>query len=268
MMIIRQRIFAKLVIKLVFLNVFALFLSGNVSVYGQHSPDFEIGEIIYQNPLSSPEDVEEWVGECAKEGHPIITSSPENEDMLRLYSERHFLLWCPENFPDSIAVSWDFLPVERVDERGLAMFWMAATGKDGKDIFDPSLAERQGHYRQYRAGDINALHISYFRRNEYNEEVNFQMVALRKSTVNDEGPRMAQGADPIPDTPYANKPYRIEVIKFGPYLRFSIDSLKILEWTDDGKDAPILEGGKIGFRQMRGLIADYANLEVRRLEAK
>ena len=265
---LKQRLFTRFVTKLVLLSMFALFLSGTISAYGQHAPDFEVGEIIYQNPLSSPENVEDWVSECAKEGHPIITSSPENEDMLRLYSEKHFLLWCPEDFPDRIVVSWDFLPVERVDERGLAMFWMAATGKDGKDIFDPSLAKREGHYKQYRVGDINALHISYFRRNQFNNEVNFQKVALRKSTVNDEGPRMAEGPDPIPAVPYANKPYRIEVIKFGPYVRFSINDLTILEWTDDGKDAPILKGGKIGFRQMRGLIADYANFEVRRLEDK
>lgn len=265
---LRQRLFSKLVIKLVFLSMFALFLAGSTSAYGQHNPDFEIGEIIYQNPLSSPEDVDDWVKECAKEGHPIITSSPENEDMLRLYSERHFLLWCPEDFPDKIAVSWDFLPIERVDERGLAMFWIAATGEDGKDLFDPSLAEREGHYIQYRMGDINALHVSYFRRNKYNKEVNFQIAALRKSAVDAGSPLMAKGADPIPDTHYANEPYRMEVIKFGPYFRLSINDLTILEWTDDGKDAPIMKGGKIGFRQMRGLIADYANLEVRRLEGR
>ncbi|HYX08235.1 MAG TPA: DUF1961 family protein, partial [Bacteroidales bacterium] len=173
-MIFRQRFFFKLEIIRVFLSISALFLLGGISVYGQHKPDFKTGEIIYQNPLSSPGDIEDWVRECAKEGQPIITSSPEHENMLRMYSEEHFLLWCPEDFPDKIAVSWDFLPVERVDERGLAMFWIAATGEDGKDLFDPSLAKREGQYMQYRAGDINALHVSYFRRNKYNNEVNFQ----------------------------------------------------------------------------------------------
>jgi len=254
-------------------SVIAVCLLSGTNVQAEDSPEFEIGETIYENPMSSPEDVKDWVVESSKEGNPVITSSPENEDMLRLQSQVHFLFWCPEEFPDNIAVSWDFLPIERVDDLGLAMFWIAATGKGGKDLFDPSLDERQGHYMQYRAGDINALHVSYFRRNLYNQEARFHLVSLRKSTVQDRGPTVAQGADPMADGRYAEKPYRIRVIKHGPYFQMSIKDrhgqyngfLKVLEWKDNGQNAPILKGGKIGFRQMRGLIADYANLKVKKV---
>jgi len=230
-------------------------------------PEFKIGETIYENPLASPEDVQDWVAECDYEGRPIITSSPKNEGMLRLYSDHHhFLLWCPKDFPDNIAVSWDFQPIAKVDERGLAMFWFAATGKDGKDLFDPDLQERDGDYNDYRKGDINALHAAYFRRNR--GESPFQVISMRKSMVDNNGPRVIMAPDPLPAPRYADNPYRIQVVKHGPYVRFSINGLKIFEWKDTGEHGAVLEGGKIGFRQMRGLIADYANLKVHRVKIK
>ena len=270
----RQRFFNYPAAMVVFVSISALFLSGGPSAFAQDSPEFEIGETIYENPLNSPEDVEDWVAECAQEGRPIRISSPENEDMLRLYSEKeHFLFWCPEDFPDNIAVSWDFLPIERVDERGLAMFWMAATGENGKDLFHPSLDEREGHYKQYTDGDINAMHFSYYRRNTYNQEARFHKCVLRKAIANKGSPRVARAGDPMADTTNAEKPYRIQVIKYGPYFRISIKDrhgahkgfMKVLEWKDDGEKGSIFEGGKIGFRQMRGLIADYSNLKVQRV---
>lgn len=39
--------------------------------------------------------------------------------------------------------------------------------------------------------------------------------------------------------------------------------LALCDWTDDGStDGPVLGGGRIGFRQMTPMIAEYANLRV------
>ncbi len=38
-----------------------------------------------------------------------------------------------------------------------------------KTLFDPSLAPRAGEYNQYHHGDINAYHLSYFRRKQPDE---------------------------------------------------------------------------------------------------
>ncbi len=222
--------------------------------------EYEIGEILYENPLSGPEDIAAWVTESSREGHPAVTFP---HGRMRLESDVHFLLWCPEEFPDNIAVSWDFQP--RSDD-GLAMFWIAARGREGEDLFDPSLAERTGAYPQYNSGDIDALHIAYFRRNFHGEpleERSFQTVHLRKSYGFH---FVAAAGDPIPSVRDVVGPYRIQVIKYGPHFRFSINDLVVLEWYDDGEETgPVLEGGKIGFRQMAGLIADYANLRVNRV---
>ncbi len=245
------------------LGVMAGFFVQGGSAAGQDKPRFVLGDTLYENRFSGPEDVADWVVESRKEGHPVITS---HEGRMRLESDVHFLLWCPEEFPDKIAVSWEFQP--KVD-RGLAMFWIAATGANGKDLFDPSLAPRDGSYPQYRSGDINALHVAYFRRNHPREggfhEINFQTVSLRKSTVLDTGPRVAESGDPIPAAQYAIRPYRMQVIKYGPHFRLTINDLVVIDWKDGAEEALVLEGGKIGFRQMAGLIAEYANLRVNRV---
>ena len=222
--------------------------------------EFEVGKTLYENPLSGPEDIEGWILESSEEGHPAITFP---HGRMRMESDVHFLLWHPDDFPDRIAVSWDFQP--RIDT-GLAMFWIAATGEDGKDLFDPSLAPREGHYHEYRRGDINALHVAYFRRNPH--EIGFQICSLRKTTVHDDGPIMQRRPDPLPSARDATRPYRMQAIKYGPYFRLTIDDMVVIDWKDDGAPDSVLAGGKIGFRQMAGLIADYGNLTVQEVVIK
>lgn len=221
-------------------------------------PEFELGEIIYENAFSSPADIADWVIESSIEGSPAITFP---HGRMRMESECHFLLWCPQDFPDNIAVSWDFRPRTNY---GLAMFWIAVKGRNGEDLFDPSLAPRDGGYKQYHNGDINALHASYYRRNHGNREIHFRTCNLRKSY----GFHMAcQGGDPLPDAHYADEPYRIQVLKAGPHFRFLINDLIVYHWVDDGESyGAVLEDGKIGFRQMKGLIADYSNLQVQKVK--
>jgi hypothetical protein len=78
---------------------------------------------------------------------------------------------------------------------------------------------------------------------------------------------VAQGADPLPSVADAQPPYRIQLVKCGSEIAFSIRDLPILTWRDDGKTyGPPLGGGKIGFRQMAPLIAEYANLRVHAVE--
>lgn len=81
---------------------------------------------------------------------------------------------------------------------------------------------------------------------------------------------MAAGADPIPSVKDAVGCYRLTVIKSGPDVEFRIrgpashhPELTVLQWRDDGRSfGPVLGGGRIGFRQMAPLIAEYARLRV------
>jgi hypothetical protein len=48
-----------------------------------------------------------------------------------------------------------------------------------------------------------------------------------------------------------------------------INHLLVYHWVDDGKSyGPVLGGGKIAFRQMAPLVAEYANLEVTEVQQR
>lgn len=83
---------------------------------------------------------------------------------------------------------------------------------------------------------------------------------------NDHGSHLvAQGGDPIPSQVY-DPPYRMPVLVRGGRVQFEIDGLVVYTWHDDGYiGGPPLADGRIGLRQMALLIAEYGNLEVRRL---
>jgi len=217
---------------------------------------FELGEVLYANPLSSPADIAEF----RVEGDAALTFP---RGCLRMENSRppekgrhaNFIFWCTRDFPADIALSWNFRPIT---DAGLAMVWVGARGQNGEDLFDPSLAPRDGNYPQYHHGDINALHVSYHRNPVAGR---FQVCNVRKSY----GFHMvAQGADPIPGRGEAPEPFRMRLIKCGPRVVFFINDLQILHWVDDGETyGPVIGGGKIGFRQMAYLIAEYSDLEVR-----
>lgn len=217
-------------------------------------------ELYYKNKLSSPADTAGFV----MEGEGAV-SFPRGRMRLEsllgpeLHQKANIVYWCDRPFPDHVEISWDFYPVY---EPGLCIMFFSAMGQNGEGIFSPALARRNGDYEQYHSGDINALHVSYFRRNL--GAVSFHVCNLRKS----KGFNMvAQGADPLPPVSAAKPPYRICIVKSGADVEFNINDLNIFHWIDDGKSyGDVLGGGFIGFRQMSPMIAEYANLTVYRIE--
>lgn len=220
-------------------------------------------DTIYENPLARHEDVSDWI----MEGDGIVSFPKGKMRQESLHPREagqagNIVHWCPETFPDNISISWDFQPLF---EPGLAILFFSALGRNGEDIHADNLAVRNGPYDLYHHGDINALHVSYFRRNAIENE--YQTCNLRKSF----GFHLAaQGADPIPTVGFIQKPYRIRLIKSGGHVSFHMgygdEFITSFSWEDDGKKyGPILGGGKIGFRQMTPLIAEYSDLIVRRV---
>ncbi|MEJ1112741.1 DUF1961 family protein [Paenarthrobacter sp. CCNWLY172] len=230
--------------------------------------------MIHSNPLRGPADVADWVAEgpvqfgthevAHDDGGPgscgdgtsalVLSGSLDAEE----YGDNaHWTLWCPEKLPDHVRISWEFLPLE---EPGLAMVFFAAAGHRGEDLFSPALAPRTGFYPQYHSGDMDALHVSYFRHKHASERA-FRTCNLRKSAGFE---LVAQGADPLPPAGDADGFYRMEVIKDGPRVAFSINQLLLFEWTDP-TGAP-LRGGYFGIRQMAPLRAAYRNLSITQLQ--
>jgi len=218
-------------------------------------------EKMYENPLASREHTAGFVLEGeASIVFPHGAMRLANSLDASIGQEANFVYWCPEIFPDDIEIEWDFTPLR---EPGLSMLFFAARGKEGADLFDPRLAKREGLYKHYHSGDIDALHMSYFRRKAVKERA-FNVCHLRKSRGFH---LVAQGADPIPTVADAIGPYRIRVVKSGPDVQFAVNGLILCEWKDDGLACgAVLGEGRIGFRQMAPLIADYANLTVHRIQ--
>ena len=212
--------------------------------------------LLYRNPLSGPGDIADWVTEG-----PVAAATADGA--LELASAGgdgdHWTLWCPEELPDGIRISWEFSP--RTDP-GLAMLFFGARAVAGGGIFDPGVAARTGAYPEYHSGDIRTLHVSYFRR-RWPDERAFHTCNLRKSPGFH---LVAQGADPLPPSEdAAGRFYRVVVEKDGARVSFAIDDLPLFTWRDDGTTGPGVGGGRLGFRQMAPLTARYRDLEVHSL---
>ncbi|MGF6833530.1 hypothetical protein QF015_001699 [Paenarthrobacter sp. TE4293] len=231
--------------------------------------------MILSNPLRGPADVAGWVAEGPVQfgTHPLETHDDGGPafggngtsalvlsgslDAEEHGDHAHWTLWYPEEIPDRVRITWEFLPLE---EPGLAMVFFSARGQGDEDLFSPSLAPRTGYYPQYHSGDIDALHISYFR-HKYASERAFRTCNLRKSAGFE---LVAQGADPLPPTEDADGFYRMEVVKDGPKVTFSINELPLFAWTDPAPEP--LRGGYFGIRQMAPLRAAYRNLSISSLQ--
>lgn len=211
----------------------------------------------YRNGLGGPDDLGDWVAEgpVRIEQGPSGVVLSSSADEAAVGDRAHWTLWCPLAFGSDIRVEWEFRPVR---EPGLAMLFFAATGKAG-GLFSPAQAARDGFYPHYHSGDINALHVSYFRHKWPNERA-FRTCNLRKSAGFH---LVAQGADPLPPAEDAAGFYRLAIEKRGPSVAFSINELPLFTWNDDGRiGGEPLGAGHVGLRQMAPLVAEYRNFSV------
>ena len=215
------------------------------------------GEVLYENRLACEADMEDFLVEGkANLSFPEGKLKLENAEDASKGQKANYVLWCRKDFPSDVLIEIEFLPVR---EPGLGMIFFAAKGRNGEDLFDEKLTPRTGEYVQYHHGDINAFHLSFFRRKEPDER-GFHTCNLRKSYG---FYLVAQGADPIPDVEDAHEPYKLSLLKKGNEVKFSVNDLEVLHFVDDGKTyGNLLTGGKIGLRQLAPMIGEYANLKV------
>lgn len=213
--------------------------------------------LLYQNPLSCEEDLKGFILEGNANMEFLNGKLRLSNAMSAEFGQKaNYVLWCPVDFPDNIMIQWKFKAIE---EPGLAILFFAAKGMQGEDLFDGSLKKRTGEYPQYHHGDINAFHVSYFRRKEGDERA-FHTCNLRKSYGFH---LVAQGADPIPDAKDAKESYDMVIKKKENEVTFWIDDLLIFRFIDDNKTfGPLLGGGKIGFRQLAPMVGEYWDLKV------
>ncbi|MCR4578505.1 MAG: YesU family protein [Clostridiales bacterium] len=218
---------------------------------------FDPAQLIYSNPLACENDIASFILEGqAKTSFPNGCLRLENAQSAVLGQKANYVLWCDRVFPADFALMIRFRPVR---EPGLAMLFFSASGRNGQSLFDPGLSPRTGEYPQYHHGDINAFHLSFFRRKEPDERA-FHTCNLRKSYGFH---LVAQGADPIPGAADAADFYSLTLIKQGSRIGFSVNDLEVLRFEDDGSEyGPLLGGGCIGLRQLAPMAGEYKDLMV------
>lgn len=223
---------------------------------------YEIGETVYENALADAGDVADFRLEGdAKVTFPEARMRLENVVDPSEGDLANFVFWGDAELPDNVCIRWDFYPIR---EPGLAILFFSARGHGGKDVLDPSLKERHGAYPEYHSSDLNAFHVAYFRRKHPPERA-FHTCNLRKSSGFH---LVAQAADPLPDVADGFPPYRLTLLKSGAEVCFAMNALPLFQWRDDGSRGDVLGGGRFAFRQMAPLVAEYANLEVRRVQPR
>jgi hypothetical protein len=219
-------------------------------VAGPECKGQEKGDLLYENALADANDIKDWVMEG-----PGVTEF--RDGWMHMYApgeEGHHVFWCPEDFPGSLVAEWELQNME--PDAGLCIIFFSANGVDGKSIFDPSLPERNGVFRQYTKGALNCYHISYYANGK--DKPGREISHLRKN----KGFHLVhQGAPGIPVQSTAI--HRVRLIKENARIRMYIDDRKIIDWTDDGEEyGPVLQGGKMGFRQMQWTHFRYRNFKV------
>lgn len=216
---------------------------------------FKKGLLIYENPMSSRQDVSDWV----MEGAGVIEFRDNWMEMYSPKEKSHHVFLCPKDFPGSFIAEWDAQNLKT--EAGLCIIFFSAKGNNGQDIFDPSFPKRDGTFTQYtKSKFFNCYHISYYANGRDNP--GREISHLRKNS----GFWLVQEKEPgIPVKSTAV--HHLKLVKDGARIVMYIDDRKIIDWLDDGKKyGPVLQDGKIAFRQMEWTHFRYRNLKVWKLD--
>lgn len=211
---------------------------------------FEKGGLIYANALANTADTTGWV----MEGPGEVTF---DNGWMQMYSPKqkgHHVFWCPVNFPANFVAEWEVQNLNT--DAGLCIVFFAALGLNGEDVLSSKLPKRTGRFKQYTNGAVNNYHISYYA-NSKNEKGR-ETANLRK---NKGFYKVQQGQPGIPLQSTAV--HKIKLVKHDGHILLYIDEREVTNWQDDGKQfGKVLQGGKIGFRQMKWTRFAYRNFKV------
>jgi hypothetical protein len=236
-------------LKILILTVLILLIFGT-TVQSQPG-NFKKGALIYENSMSEKSAVADW----RMEGPGTIEFHDEWMEMYAPDEKFHHVFWCPKDFPGSFVAEWEAQNLKT--EAGLCIIFFSAKGVNGEDIFNPAFPERDGTFNQYtKSKYFNCYHISYYANGR--DDPGREISHLRKNS----GFYLVQEKEPgIPVKSTAV--HHLRLVKDGVRIVMYVDDRKIIDWTDvGGKSGPVLQDGKMGFRQMKWTHFRYRNFKV------
>ena len=220
------------------------------------------GVRIYASKMAHPSDMEDWVmegpGEIAfvdnvMQMRSMIPEPPQG-------TNGHFNVWCPVEFPEKFIAEWEYKPVS---EHGISLIFFAAKGKNGEDIFDPLLPERDGHFQKYINDAIRNYWIVFYSNHTRMRTSNIATTYICKS-----GKSSLCAMGRIGIMPGDDGFHHLRLIKDGPHIQLQVDGKVVLDFIDPGTDrwGSILGSGKFSFRQMAFTVGAYRNFSVWKID--
>lgn len=226
--------------------IWLVFLLSSQVVFAQQDK----GALLYGNSLSNADSLSNWVMEG-----PGITSTENG--WMRMFSPEqagHHVYWCPQQFPADFVAEWELK--NNNPKAGLVIIFFAAKGSDGEPVLSEKLKARNGTFKQYTKGDIRNYHISYYANTTQQKDRPF--AHLRKNPGFN---KVHIGKAGIPANSTAI--HRVQLSKKNGRIQLLVDNELVIDWQDDGKAfGPVLDGGHIGFRQMKWTDFSYRNFQV------
>ncbi len=175
----------------------------------------------------------------------------------------HVVLWNTRSFPENCLIEFDVTPANPTN--GLNIIFFAAQGRGGGDIFDLKQAKRDGVFRNYHSGGIDAYHISYWACASDHGGTPRRTANIRK---NHGFQLVSCGTDNI--TAAGAGPHIVRLLKFDGRILLETAGRLAAVWIDQGeKHGPALKDGLIGLRQMGHTgHASYGSLTVYKVTKK
>lgn len=213
-------------------------------------------EIIYEADFSESGALENWtmegpgVFETDSDGWMTMEST---EIDVGGPGDGHFVFWAPPSLPENFFAEFDF---QAISDMGLCIMLFAAKGSNDKDIFDPSLKPRDGHFGGYIRGDIDCYHISYY--------ANIPTNPGRITSNLRKNPGFYLVSNGPPGVPMNSKDiHKVILARKDGRIRLGVDDKTIIDWQDDGvKYGPVHGGGHFALRQMKWMKARYNNFKL------
>lgn len=204
--------------------------------------DVDFAHPVYFSDFDDPNELSNWIleggknmsitnGELVLESQPGVTTSQSDAN--------HLVCWLKQEMPADFLLEFTVCPQNR--QQGLNIVFFNTRGIHGQDIFDSSLAPRDGTFKQYHSGDLNCYHCSYWAGTR-------DSANLRKNKGFN---LVASGPDLITNAP-ADKFQTVRIYKLGGTIRVMVDDIISVAYDDDGVSyGPVItKPGWIGLRQM------------------
>ncbi len=214
-------------------------------------------QFIYENPLQSLSDVDEWI----MEGPGKLKFEDGWMQMWSPNEEHHHVFWCPIEFPESFIAEWEVQNLKT--EAGLCIIFFAYQAEDGSSIFADHVNVRDGTFRQYTRGDVCGYHISYYANAAHNPDR--KIANLRKNS----GFNLVQeGGFGIPTK--SQEIHKLKLKKEKGSIKLWIDERLVINWDDpeysEDSSGNCHRRGYIGFRQMQWTHFQYRNFKVHSID--